>query len=104
MYLFCMILLIFFAIIGLSAFINTIINAAHNSIDDEILLIIGNLNENNAEARIRKAARICMNTKGAQIICVCDDKNPAYSICEIMKREYPFIEIKNTDEANELFT
>ena len=104
MYLFCMILLIFFAIIGLSAFITAIINAAHNSTDDEILLILRNLNENNAEARIRKAARICMNTKGAQIICVCDDKNPAYSICEIMKREYPFIEIKNKDETKELLT
>ena len=104
MYLFCMILLIFLAIIGLSSFINAIINAAHNSTDDEILLILRNLNDNNAEARIRKASRICMNTKGAHIICVCDDRNPANNICEIMKREYPFIETKNKNEIKELIT
>ena len=103
MYLLSMILLIFFAIIGLCAFINAVINAAHSSADDEVLIVLRELEENSAEARIRKAARMYMNAKGARLVCVCDSDVPEIKICEMMSREYPFMEIISKQEARKIF-
>lgn len=103
MYILGMIVLIFFAIIGLCAFITAVIDAAHSSTEDEILIVLRKLTADNAESRIRKSARICMSTKGAGLICVCDSGEPAYSICEMMKRDHPFIEIVNSRSICDIF-
>lgn len=103
MYILSMIILIFFAIIGLCAFISAIIYAAHNTKGDEILIVLRKLNEENAEGRLRKAAGICMNTRDAKLLCVCERDNPAFVICEKFKADYPFIEITNERAIHELF-
>ena len=93
MYILSMILTVFFAIIGLCAFIAAIIDAAHNSASGELLIVLKSPKPENAEAAVRRAARLCTKAKGARLICVCESESPAYPICEIMKRDYPFMEL-----------
>lgn len=92
MYIFCMIILIFFAIIGLCAFITALLDSIYKS-SGVTVLILKEISADNAEARIRSAARICQRHKGMRLICECDEDNPAYDICRLMQKEYPFLEI-----------
>ena len=92
MYILCMIILIFFAIIGLCAFIAALLDVFYRS-DGETVMILKELSADNAEARIRSAARICQKHNGMHLVCICDEENPAYDICCLMKKEYPFLEI-----------
>lgn len=94
MYILCMIILIFFAIIGLCAFITALIDAFYKT-DGETVLTLKNISADNAENRIRSAARICQRHKGMRLICICDEENPAYDICRLMQKEYPFLEIQS---------
>lgn len=92
MYIIAMIILVFFAVIGLCAFITSLLDRFYqNSVESE--LILKNLCPDNAEARIRSAARICLHHRGILLICVCDESDPAYDICRLMQKEYPFMEI-----------
>lgn len=92
MYILMMIILIFFAVIGLCAFITALLdNLYHNNGKAE--LILKSLKPDNAEASIRSAARICQRHSGFTLICVCDEDDPAYDICRLMQKEYPFMEI-----------
>ena len=98
MYIFCMIITVFFAIIGLCAFITAIIGAVTHSGDDEVILLVSDMDESTAEMRIRKAAHICTCTRNSRVICVCDEDNGAIRICEMLRRQYPFIEVVSRTE------
>ena len=101
MYILSMIILIFFAIIGLCAFITAVIDSMHSGAG-ELLLILRDLRTDTAEARVRKAAGICRNYRGARMICVCEKDSPEESICEMMQRDHPFITICGKDELKDL--
>lgn len=92
MYIICMIILIFFAIIGICAFITSLLDHCYHG-EHESTLVIEDLSAENAEARIRSAARICQYHKGMTLRCVCSEENPAYDICKLMQKEYPLMEI-----------
>lgn len=92
MYLFSMIILIFFAIIGLCAFITALLDIAYKGNSRAVLLLTDMLPAD-AEACIRTAARICMHHTRIRLICVCTEDNPAYDICKLMQKEYPFLEL-----------
>ena len=93
MYIFCMIILIFFAIIGICAFITSLLDHCYHG-EHESTLVIEGLSAENAEARIRSAARICQHHKGMTLRCVCSEENPAYDICKLMQKEYPLMELR----------
>ena len=101
MYILSMIILIFFAIIGLCAFITAVIDSMHSGAG-ELLIILRELSEDNAEARVRKAAGICRNCRGSRIICVCEKDSPEESICEMLKRDHPFITICGKDDLKDV--
>ncbi len=95
MYILSMILLIFFAIIGLCAFITAIMDlSCRGSGDAE--LVLKSLTAENAEARIRSAARIAEHHRGIRVICICGDDDPVKQICYLMQKEFPFIEVKGS--------
>ena len=96
MYILCMIILVFFAVIGLCAFITALIDRLYQN-SDQSELILRDLSPDNAEARIRSAARICLHHTGIKLICVCDEDDPVYDICCLMQKEYPFMEIVPCD-------
>lgn len=95
MYILGMIFLIFFAVIGLCAFITAVVDSLHRNTCDEITLLLQGLDENNAEISIRRAARIAQENSGVQIVIMCEKDDPAYPICEMMQKDYPFIEIRS---------
>lgn len=102
MYILCMILLVFFALIGLCAFVTAVADIFWRSSDSEILIILRKLSENSAEQKIRRAARIARSNRGARLICFCSYENPAHKICESIKNEYPFIEIIDPDRIQDI--
>ena len=95
MYILGMIVLVFFAIIGLCAFITALIDTMHRSACVEITLLLQELEAHNAEVSIRRAVRIAQENRGVRIVIVCDKDDPAYAICEMMQKDYPLIEIRS---------
>lgn len=93
MYILGIVLLVFFAVIGLSVFIGTLIKAGMTSDTDGFILLIPSVSEENAEARIRSAVTLLQKTRGSRIICVCPKDHKARTICEKMKEQYSFLEI-----------
>ena len=87
-----MIILIFFAIIGICAFITSLLDLCYHG-EQKSVLIIGDLSPENAEARIRSAARICQHHRGMKLRCICSKEVPAFDICTLMQKEYPLMEI-----------
>ncbi len=92
MYIFSMILLVIFAVIGLCAFFSALADCACRG-RDEVQIVLQNLSADNAEARIRRAARICRQFRGSTIVCICESHSPACEIARLMQKEYPFMEI-----------
>ena len=92
MYILCMIILIFFAIIGICALITSLLDHCYHG-DHETMLVLNELSTENAEARIRSAARICQHHKGMTLRCICDEDDPAFDICVMMQKEYPSMEL-----------
>ena len=93
MYILSMIILIFFAVLGICAFISAVLDAMYKG-DNTAVLVIKNLEPDNAEARIRSAAHICEQHKGISLLCVCNKTDPAFDICQLMQKEYSFMEIR----------
>lgn len=93
MYIAGMIILVFFAVIGLSAFVGGLVRAHLISDTDGFILLIPRVDEDNAEARIRSAAITAESARGCRIICVCGEDDPAHMICEKMLSQYPRVEI-----------
>lgn len=104
MYILSMILLIFFAIIGVCSFITALLDLMHRSGEDETLIILRKISEDNAEFRLRRAARIGMNTENSRVICICDEDNHAIKICRLLASEYPLIEIMSETQAQAVIT
>ena len=103
MYILCMIILIFFAIIGICALITSLLDHCYHG-DHETTLVLKELSAENAEARIRSAARICQHHKGMRLICICGKDDPAFDICVMMQKEYPLMELcsgKDSDEPSQ---
>ena len=92
MYILCMIILIFFAIIGICALITSLLDHCYHG-DHETMLVLKELSTENAEARIRSAARICQHHKGMKLQYVCDENDPAFDICAMMQKEYPLMKL-----------
>ena len=101
MVIFGMLILIFFAIIGLCAFISSLLDIFYNN-KSEALIILRDLSADNAEARVRSAARLCLRKPSMRLLCVCDEENPAYDICLLLKKEYPFLEIISSEGLGQL--
>lgn len=93
MYILCMIILIFFAIIGICALITSLLDHCYHG-NHETMLVLKELSTENAEARIRSAARICQHHKGMKLRCICDEDDPAFDICVMMQKEYPSMELR----------
>lgn len=90
MYILCMVILGFFALIGLCSFIAGI---TQNDVPCAKLILSG-LSADNAEAQLRAAAGICRRHKNIRLICICGRNDPAYDICRLMQKDHPFIEIE----------
>ena len=99
MYILGMIILVFFAVIGLAAFIGALIRAHCICDTGGFILLIPRVDENNAEMRIRSALSVSESARVCRIICVCDENDPARMICEKMQRQFPQVEIVETIDS-----
>jgi len=97
MYIISMILLIIFAVVGLCAFLTAIMDMCCCSCKG-VTIILDKLEADNAEAQVRRAARMYKETCHARLICVCNTDDPAHDICELMKNEYPFLELVRPED------
>ena len=95
MYIFGLIILTFFAVIGLTVFINEIIRSGHD--DDRMMIMLTSLNADNAEMRVRYAAKVCTDIRCSRLLCQCDDVT-AREICERLKDTYPVIKIYDKND------
>ncbi len=93
MYILGMIILVFFAVIGIASFVGGVVKSHFKCDTKGFILLICDLSENNAEAKIRSAAIMTEEAKDCRIICVCAGDHPARAICEKMQKQYPQIEI-----------
>lgn len=99
MYILGLVILVFFAVIGLAVFVSTLVKANLQSNTDGFILLIPQADEDNAEARIRSAAALVGSAHGCRLICVCKNEHGARMICEKMQREFPYLEIANQFEV-----
>ena len=95
MYIFCMIVLVFFAMIGLCVFALSIIRTILDRGDDnEYLIVIPHISAEDAEYRIRAGIRKINDIGKGNILCLCDEEDiEAADICQRMKRECPYLEL-----------
>lgn len=99
MYILGLVILVFFAVIGLAVFVSTLVKANLRSSTEGFILLIPQVSEDNAEARIRSATSIIGSTHGCRLICVCKNEPCTRMICEKMQREFPYLEIANQFEV-----
>ena len=97
MYIIGMILLSFFALVGIAFFIDAVSSALHR-VKGDMILLLPSLSADDAEARTRQAARLCEREDGTAVICLCEQGSEAEVICERLKYEYPCITV--TDAAH----
>ena len=90
MYILGMIVLSFFALIGAASFLSALLSSGA---DPETALLLENLTIDNAEIRIRRAARLCDRIRCDRLICRCADEE-AEKICTMLMKEYRIIEIQ----------
>lgn len=86
-----MIAIAFFALIGTASFVTALMRL--NDADEKMSLILWELRADDAEDRVRRAARLCDRIRCPRLICRCADEE-AEMICEKLKREYRIIEIR----------
>ena len=96
MYILCMIILVFFAVIGLCAFVTSLLDQCYKGSTDAEL-ILKDLSPDTAESQIRSAAHICQRHRGIRLVIICDENDPAYDLCKLMQKDYPFIKIIPAD-------
>lgn len=99
MYIICIVITLFFAVIGLCAFILAVIGALTDSCAEEPMLIIPNVSEDDAEIKIRRARYISSRVRCSKVICLCEGKGGAYAICKRCADRYPCIEIMTKEEV-----
>lgn len=93
MYILGMTILVFFAVIGLAAFIGALVKARLICDPQGVVLLIPQVDEETAEARIRTAAIMAESARGCRVVCVCDEHDPARMICEKMQKQFPQVEL-----------
>lgn len=104
MTIFCMILLVFFAIIGLCAFILSIVRIFADRYDqNDYLIVILKTNGENAEYSIRSAIRKINDLGKGEILCLCEeDDKEAAEICQRMKNDCPYLKIVSKTTLKEI--
>ena len=95
MYIIGLIILTFFALIGILAFINSIIKLRDP--DRKATMILSDLSAGDAEMRIRRAARICSEIRCERLICMCADADSLF-ICKALSAVYPVIEARKAED------
>lgn len=95
MYIAIIFIVVFFAVIGLAAFIGGLVKTHLCSHTEGFILLVPYVDEDNAEARLRSAVMMAEASRGCRIVCVCNEKDPAREICEKMTGQYPQVEIVN---------
>ena len=96
MYIIGMIILSFFALIGIAHFIDAVGNAIH-WVKGDMILLLPSLHADDAEARTRQAARLCERENGTSVICLCEHGSEAEAVCNRLMQEYSCIMV--TDSA-----
>ena len=89
-YIFGLIILTFFAVIGLAGFITAVMRGCGS--DDKLKLVLSELTAGTAEARVRRAVSICEDIRCEHLICECAD-NEAARICEKLRDDHGIISI-----------
>lgn len=104
MYILSMIVLVFFAMIGLCAFILSIVRIFTDRYDEnEYLIVIPNIKAENAEYGIRSAIRKINDIGRGRILCLCEKNDTeATDICQRMKNECPHLEIVSKVELERM--
>lgn len=97
MYILSMTILIFFAVIGLCAFIAGVVDLCCHG-NRSLTLVVADLNAENAEAKVRTAAHLYREAKGGRLLCVCGNDDPACDICHLLQKDYPFLEIVSPED------
>ena len=100
MYIVCLIILTFFAVIGLATFISAV-RSASLVCDGELILILPEIDERCAEARIRYAASVVDSARECRIVAVCTDEG-SKAICEQMKVQIDNLEAVDEDDVQAL--
>ncbi len=95
MYMVCMVILIFFAVIGVSHFIIGLYRLLLDAHDgDGYILVVPKMKPNSTEIRLRKAVSASKRLKNTKIICICDSNDDeTKAIIEFVKKDYKNIEI-----------
>lgn len=95
MYIVCMIGLVFFAMIGLCAFVSAIVGIWTDRNDEnDYLIVIQRPNADNAEYRLRAAIRKINEIGKGEILCLCEENDPeTMSICRRMEQDCPCLKI-----------
>lgn len=104
MYILCMIVLVFLAMIGLCAFFLSIVRIFTDRYDEnEYLIVIPKVRAENAEYGIRSAIRKINDIGSGRILCLCEENDTeANDICQRMKSECPHLEIVSKFEMNQI--
>lgn len=90
MYIVGLIILTFFAVLGLSAFLTPLLSEARN--DPQLKLILEKLTASDAEIRVRRGVRLCRELRIERLICECADAE-AIAVCERLKNDCRMIEV-----------
>ena len=100
MYILCWIGLVFFAMIGLCAFVLSLIRILTEHGDENAyLIVIPKVDADNAERSIRAAIRRINEIGTGRVLCLCDENDEeAADICRRMQSECAFLEIVNQEE------
>lgn len=90
----------FFAMIGLCAFVLSLVRILTERGDEnEYLIVIPKVDADNAECSIRAAIRRINEIGTGSVLCLCDENDEeAVDICRRMQSECPFLEIINQEE------
>ena len=93
MYILGLVILVFFAVVGLASFAGELYHAKMRDCADRLILLIPHVDEDTAEMRIRSAIAAAESIKAGRIICVCSADDPAFAICERLQEDHPILEI-----------
>lgn len=92
-----LIILSFFALLGLLSFASALIGRAYREYNPSTL-VLRKLNAESAEVRVRCAAARCVELRCGHLLCECADEEALF-ICKKLMHEYPIIEAVMAEKA-----
>ena len=103
MYILAMILLIFFAGVGLISFVLSVMRLLTESSDkSEYFLILPKITSSSAEYKLRCAASRMRELSKGEILCLCDGcDTETQEICRRMTEECPYLSVLSKEELKE---